>query len=263
MVEGLATWPQCSRRWPVGSWPRRRRARLGRGREPGLRLAEPLLGAVAVGARPERRARTARASRRRPRGPGAPPGRRPCPTGRGRSWGRWRALGRTPRARRRVMAREGEDHAEVGDGVDVPGLAPEDGGVGGDRLLVAAGVEARVSRLQHALQHLLRDAGGAGRRRRIPVPCPGACRAGAAAMPGSGRRRRRVARDQEAEDDAEHEKRRRPSRRAPTGCRVQGVATLRRRRRGRRAGGSLAGPSASSRRSTATASPSYRAWRSR
>ena len=78
------------------------------------------------------------------------------------------------------------------------------GGVGRDRLLVAAGVEARVRRLQHALEHLLESGRGG------PPPAdPGAHarrHAGAGARhPGLRRRRGRVARDEEAEDDPEHE----------------------------------------------------------
>ena len=169
----------------AGSWTGDGRARLRRGREPGFRLPEPLLRPVAIG---PGRSDAHEALERRDRAgvvlarlldAGLVPervgivgvdGERPVE--------RLERLG--------VVARQSEDDAQVGDGVDVALVALEDGGVGGDRLLVAAGVEARVRRLEHALEHLLRRAGRGAPPRGVPVPWRTASPGWPAAMSGSG-----------------------------------------------------------------------------
>jgi len=67
------------------------------------------------------------------------------------------------------VAADRDDEAEVGHGVDVLGLALEDGLVRGDRFAVAALEEARARGLEHALKDLGGDRAwgpGAARRHR-------------------------------------------------------------------------------------------------
>src|SRR5262249_45965445 len=113
------------------------------------------------------------------------------------------------------MAADRDDHAEVRDRIDVLRLPFENGLVGGDRLVVAAFVEAGPRGLQHALQHLWRD--GPGR----PLGARGRRGAGAAwwrtiqagqrpragGRHRGGRLRSRIPRQARADGDAEGQQR--------------------------------------------------------